>query len=238
MTTTKIKLKKITMKNLTFALLGILSIALCSFAVLTVNSTDNTVNPKVYKKFLSKFDKVDLPYTLASKRPTTYAELQNQDEARNQEKYLGGEFENVLPEMQRGRYSRMGPDDFNAEVMLTSNQNFDAIIYSRTPSFRGGKTYYVATFEKSGKMIMKTSIARVGYGQLEEAHISADLTIQVDRFKIESSDGYDDDAALTYHLEDSREIMINPNGNIIENAKKEAPTQQKKIQLFDLGMAD
>ena len=227
------------MKNLTIALFGIATIALCSFAVMKVNTTDNTVNPKVYKKFLSKFDQVALPYTLAAKRPSTYAELENQnDSANTQEQYLGGECEKILHEMQRGRYSRMGPDDFNAEVMLASNKNFDAIIYSRTPSFRGSKTYYVATFDKAGNMIKKAAVARVGYGRIEEARISADLTIQVDQFKIESSEEDTDNAKLSYHLENSRTIIINPNGNIIESTNSDAPTKQKKVQLLDLGMLD
>lgn len=226
------------MKNLTIALFGIATIALCSFAFINVKGGENTVDPKTYKKFIAKFEEVNLPYTLAEKRPTTYEELDKMNETfSNSDKYLSREFGDIIPDLQRGMYSRMGPDDYQAEVMLASNKHFDAIIYSRIPSFRGGKTYYVATFDKSGKMINKMTIASIGYGQIEEARIGKDLTIHVDRFKMDASDEVDNEK-LTYHLEQSREILINPSGNIIESKMKAAPTQQKAIQSGDLGFAD
>jgi len=228
------------MKNLTMALLAVTTIALCSFAYMNVNSETNKVKPKVYKKFLSNFDQVNFPFTVGDKQPSTFAELEELEyQISPDDKYLGSEFDAIIPEMQNGRYSRMGPDDFAAEVMLASTKKFDAIIYSRMPSFRGGKTYYVATFDKAGKMISKVNVARTGYGQFEEARVTKDLSIEIDSYTIESDELQEGDTEIAYHLKETREIFIAPSGNIIEDKlNKEVPTIQKIIPSLDLGMLD
>ncbi len=226
------------MKLMKFALPLFAIAALCSFALIKSNDSKLPID-KTYKNFLEKFDKVELPHKITAKRFKTseayFKSVDSDDNRGERKKYLSSEYADILPEISRGMMSRMGPDDYQAEVLLATTKHFDALIFSRIPSFRGNKTYYVATFDKNGKMLSKMAVASFGYTSIEDCKISKDLVINVDKFKIEGLNGDEGDTALSYVHTSSKEYMINGSGIIIDTAAKKLAPQQK-AEKGDMGM--
>lgn len=230
------------MKVLKFALPMLALAGLCSF-VFVQSSTKSEDLPieQTYKNFLAKFDKVELPYSVEIKRHKTreaFYDAENNNSAdRKEGKYIGREFGDILPEVNRGMMSRMGPDDYEAEVMLAAGKNFDAVIYSRSASFRGSKTYYVATFDKKGKMLGKMAIASQNYSSIEECKVSKDLVINVEKYKIEGMNSLEEeDTDLTYTLASSKEYVITAAGNIESTTAKNNSPEQQQAAKKDMGM--
>jgi hypothetical protein len=214
--------------------------ALCSFALIKTNNSKLPIDQN-YKNFLEKFDKVELPHKIAVKRFKTreayYKSVDSEDNRGDSKKYLSSEYADILPDISRGMMSRMGPDDYEAEVMLASTKHFDAVIFSRIPSFRGSKTYYVATFDKNGKMLSKMTVASGGYSSIEDCKISKDLVINVDKYKIEGLNGDEEKADLKYVYTSSKEYMISDAGNIVDTAvKKTDAPQLQKAAKGDMGL--
>ena len=223
-----------------FALALFAIAALCSFALIKSNDSKLPID-KTYKNFLEKFDKVKFPLKITAKRFKTseayFNSVDSEDNRSDYKKHLSSEYAGILPEISSGRMSRMGPDEYQAEVMLASTKHFDAVMFSRIPSFGGNKTYYVATFDKNGKMLSKMAVASDGYSYVEDCKISKSLVINIDKFKIEGLNGDEGDTALSYVHTSSKEYMINGSGIIIDTAaKKSAAPQHQKTAKGDMGM--
>lgn len=232
------------MKILKIALAAVVVFGLSSFVLVqNFNTEENPpIDQKLYQKFLTKFDQVDLPHTIAPEKAKTvgeYFELQQKGIPFDSEKHLGREYSEILPAIFSGMRSRMGPDDFQAEALLASEKHFEALIYSRTPSFREGKTYYVATFDKKGKKVDEISVSGSYYRDMSQATIDKDLNISMQNYEVKGMDG-DDEDVLEYILKSSQSYSISPNGSIVKTSDSKAPKAlDKQIQQKqNFGAAD
>lgn len=223
------------MKILKIALAVLVVFGLSSFVLVQNFNTKETppIDQKLYQKFLSKFDKTDLPYAVGPIKAKTvgeYFDLQQEGIPFDADKHLGREYAKILPAISSGMMSRMGPDDYQAEVLLASEKHFKALIYSRTPSFREGKTYYVATFDKEGKKVDQISVSGSYYRNMSQATIDKDLNISMQNYEVKGMDG-DDEDALEYILKSSQTYSISPNGSIVKTSESKTPkVLDKKIQ--------
>ncbi len=229
------------MKTLKFALLASVAVAFCSFALFQNTKKDLGVSPQVYKKFLSKFEKVELPHVIGEDVPKTYEKLkkrENNYETSDAKKRLDREFGEIIPDISRGYYSRMGPDEYEAEVLLARTDKFDIIVYSRFPSFRSGKTYYVATFSKEGTEIARQVIASTNYNysRIQKATIDKELNIKVEDFVTSDKFDVNNKGKIIYNLDKSKQFSISPAGNIIESKMQEVDKKEKQAQGGDMGM--
>jgi hypothetical protein len=234
------------MKILKFAFAAVLLMGLSSFVLVSSFHKEEKAAPpidqKLYHKFLAKFEKAELPYTLSPEKAKTvgeYFDLQQKAVPFNEEKHLGREFSDILPAIARGMMSRMGPDDYQAEVLLAASKHFNALIYSRTPAFREGQTYFVATFDADGHKIDEIAISASYYRTFKEATIDEDLNISMRTYEVEGMDGEEEDE-LRYQLKESKDYAISPNGTIVETSSDlpEKSLNKQLQQKQDFGAAD
>jgi hypothetical protein len=230
------------MKILKFVLPLATIALLCSFAFSNLNHKKNNeasekfaykkpvakkqpVDP-VYKKFIEKFDKVELPYSIKFEKNRS-----NQDRtdlkkygSQNESDFLGSSFAVILPEIKDGMMSRMGPDDFMAEALIQSGEKFDVVVYSRSAGFRSYKRFYAATFNKKGKMLAKQLIAEQNYEYITDFVISKDLEINVEKTRLTRNYNVDNhETSLNYKKPILNTYVITELGEI---EMKNAPGSQ------------
>jgi hypothetical protein len=179
-----------------------------SFSIVSNNTNSKLPIEKNYQNFLAKFEKVSLPYALTIE-PSVEFDIEDSDKF-YAEKYLGFEFGEILPDIKKGMMSRMGPDDYAAEVLIASKSKFDVLIYSRNPSFREHKTYILATFDKKGKLISKQHIAGKNYSYTESCIISNDLKVKISKEANSQSDEKQSNSIVS-----AKNFEIKDNGDIV-----------------------
>ncbi|MCP4441270.1 MAG: hypothetical protein GY810_20385 [Aureispira sp.] len=225
------------MRFLTIGLSTAFLISLCSFVAIQVTSTPKElpVDQELYKKFLSKFTKAKLPYTLKFDAPKVRGKwykngFKASQENAKVENHLTHEFSKFIPAIRRGYMSRMGPDDYQAEVMVASNDKFNAIIYSKKPNYAGRKTTYtLMTFDQHGDLISKQDIARVYGESYYDAKISKNLVVSVKHYKAEYDDTkkYDDQQEMDFRAGESIKYTITATGEILKEGESPIKIEQQ-----------
>lgn len=233
------------MRILIVGLSAAVVLTLCSFVI---HSTQQKmpVDQKLYKQFLAKFDKVKMPYAISYEQPKTRGEMYNSKfktshENTNANKHLSHDFSKFIPAIRRGYMSRMGPDDYQAEVLVAANEQFNAIIYSKKPSHAGRKTAYILmTFDPYGDLISKEEVASTYGDSFTEAKISKKLVVTSKQYKAvyDKNSSYDEDQKVNFELEQTAKYTITATGEILKDeestlkAKQELePIQQKTIEI-------
>lgn len=214
------------MRILTIGFATAVVLSLCSFVVVQVQKK-MPVDQKLYKQFLDKFDKAKMPYTLTYQRPKVRGEMYESkfkasDENTKKDKHLSHDFSKFIPAIRRGYMSRMGPDDYQAEVLVASNKEFNAIIYSRRPSHAGRKTSYILmTFDQYGDLIGKKEIASASGDSFTEAKISKKLEITTKEYKaiFDQNERYNDEQKVNLELEKSTKYTITASGEILKDGE-------------------
>lgn len=134
--------------------------SLCSFAYYNNKEKERVA---LYQEFLKQFEQVELPGRVVLK-PTDYAamfKLEEEKESKEEKisPVLDMSFKDFIPALGRGRMSRLGPSTYRAEVLLTSNKKFDAVIFSVSrPYDRNACSYTIKTFDKKGKAIAEHAL--------------------------------------------------------------------------------
>ncbi|MCH2042527.1 MAG: hypothetical protein MK212_00175 [Saprospiraceae bacterium] len=228
------------MKTFKIAIFSILTVGLCSFALFnTTSSEELPVDQELYQKFLKTFDKVELPYKITFDKPKTTTESLNREhslESRKAEKGndLDYEFSKFIPSIKRGYMSRMGPDEYKSDALLTSNDLYSAVIYKKRPNYSIGFTKYVlATFNSSGKLISERTIAYNNSDYYEEPTIDKNLNIKIAHYKA----NHGKNKKISYDLEKMEEMSISKYGEIIaagETPNINSPEELNKAIQLDL----
>jgi hypothetical protein len=176
----------------------------------------------LYAKFLDKFDTPDFPFIIKFDKPGIEKNYEgNQRDKIKESKFLGASFSKMIPEIKDGMMSRMGPDDFVAEIIIKKSDRYDAVIYSRVPSFRSTKTYYVATYNKHGKQISKIQIAQKNYEIIRECQVSEDGKIAIHKTAVRSEyDRNADKTRFSYHKNGIEIYTINEDGEFVSQHQK------------------
>jgi hypothetical protein len=176
----------------------------------------------LYAKFIAKFDLPNFPFSVKFEKPVIEKDYEeNKREEIDNSKFLGANFGKMIPEIEDGMMSRMGPDDFVAEAIIKKSDKYDAVIYSRIPSFRSAKTYYVATFDKNGNQISKIQIAGKNYEFIRECHVSKDAKIVVKKTAVSAKyDSNVDKTRFSYQNEGSDVYTIDEDGKFVSLDQK------------------
>lgn len=238
--------RHIPMRILIVGLSTAVVLTLCSFVI---HSTQQKlpVDQKLYKEFLAKFDKVKMPYNISYEQPKTRGDMyetkfKTSHENTRGNKHLSHDFSKFIPAIRRGYMSRMGPDDYQAEVLVAATEQFNAIIYSKRPSHAGRKTAYILmTFDQYGDLISKEEVANIyGSNSFTEAKISKNLVVTTKEYKaIYDKDAeYSEDQKVDFELQQIAKYTIAATGEILKDgesaikAKQELePIQQKTIEI-------
>lgn len=146
---------------------------------------------KSFKDYLALFPKHELPYTLGEDElfgsPKERAKEVNEDYSEENPKgvAINTDYAKYCPDVEGGRYSRMGPNRFVAEALLTTNENFAMVVYSSSrPWSRRAGSYILQTYDWSGNMIDKMQIAGECYREdkadLMLSHIDKTNRVRID----------------------------------------------------------
>lgn len=222
------------MKILKFILPLAVIALLCSFVVsryssveaITTHANKKVVSKKkpvdpLYKKFIDKFESPSFPYSIKFEKPAIEKDYEdNPRQVIDKSKYLGANFSKMIPEIEDGMMSRMGPDDFVAEALIKKSDKFDLVIYSRVPSFRAAKTYYAATYDKKGDKISDLMIATKNYDFIKECKVTSEGKIVIEKFVVSSKyDKSTNKTKFSYSKSGVDTYSINDSGKLIEESK-------------------
>ena len=217
------------MKTFKFGIIALAAIGVCSFAFLR-STSELPVDKALYNKFVNEFEKVDLPYTLELAKPKNEKEYDEQygwgryeHERKNR---LAYEYSKFIPSLARGYASRMGPDNFNAEILVAKNKEFTALVYSREPNYSSSViTYVLATFDDKGRMIDEYTIGGVNSGSIEEPTIGKDLKIAIKRYDVDDSG-----KNYRYDLTNTDYVQLMDNGKINIDGDRAMLTPNNDLQ--------
>lgn len=180
-------------------------------------------NKTSFEKFLNKFPEANLPYAV-DMEALAIDQLDPEDAPDLDEaSLLGDEFGTILPAIEHRKFSRMGPDDFHAEAILASTDDFHILTYSRKHpfSFYTG-SHVLAVFSRSGKLLDELSFA-YSYGRDGgmTGSIDQSFTIEIsEKETIWSKDvdkfGYEDNKVERYKTVSSKFYTIDKDGKFEE----------------------
>lgn len=158
------------MKIIKIAFIAAVAISFCSFAY--NNSAVKEGREQLFKNFLSEFKSIELP------AKTSFKDEVKKIEDRT---VLDEKFDAFIPGITSGRMSRMGPSTYEAELLLSANNDkYTTLIYSRSSGFNGRtKSYYLATFDQRGTEIGSQYLGHVHETSYLDLDITANLKIVV-----------------------------------------------------------
>lgn len=208
------------MKIIKLAFILIVSISLYSFAY--HNSVEDG-REQLFKIFLNQFKSIQLPSKIAFK-------LSDKTDKRVA---LDEKFDAFIPGITNGRMSRLGPSTYEAELLLSADNNFATIIYSRSRGFDGkNKSYYLATFDQHGAEIGTQFLGYTNDISYIDMDMAADLKISA---TIMHSDDDYDAAVKNFFPKSVKKMFISAKGEILSDEdkvieKKETTPIQQQVQ--------
>ena len=196
-----------------------LALSLSSFAYL---STDDFGKEELFKAFINEFKKVQLPNTLTFKsdyhRVNKHEVNQSGDLLQNSiikksgnkiKNALGMNYVTFIPGINSGMMSRIGPTTYTAEVMLASNKQYTAVIYSKSRPFDYTiNGYTLATFDNTGKQINAKHIGESSTDGYIKMALSRNMSITINDISINQ-----ETAKKT--IENTKKWFITPDGKIL-----------------------
>ncbi len=218
------------MKVIRLSALAIVALALSSFMLMTEDGRD-----KLYQEFIDQFENKIAPakFTLKAS-PIQELEIQLKEDLAVQQtekdvidkpksKTLGMQFDKFIPGISRGMMSRLGPSTYEAEVLVASDKNFNAVIYSRARGFdRGSKTFMLATFDQNGNEIAVQSIGHVYDRNFVDIVINKKLEMSVAQYDVDYETKYAE-------VRISKKIFITPKGEILVHK-----TEDKNLEKLEI----
>jgi hypothetical protein len=210
------------MKYLKMGFVFAVALSLTSFAYL---STDDFGKEELFKAFINEFKQVQLPNTLTFKsdyhRVNKHEVSQSGELLQNSiikkssnkpKRVLGKDYVTFIPGINSGMMSRIGPTTYTAEVMLASNKQYTAVIYSESRPFDYTVNgYTLATFDNTGKQIYAKHIGESSTNGYIKMAFSKNMSITINNISINQE----------------------TNKNTIENTKKWFITPVGKILIHD-----
>ncbi len=218
-----------------------LTISLCSFAYLTATEDGRE---ELYNEFLSEFKKVNIskPFKLEARYPqleeeqTINKKQSKKIEVAEERHILGGDYATFIPDINRGMMSRMGPSTYEAEAMVASNDQYNAVIYSESRSFNmGSKSFYMATYSKEGHQISVQYLGYAGSNSFVEMDVAKNKNMSMTVKEMIKKDN-----TKKYDANQTKKMMISPKGEILVHGEKkveplEIPQKQSKKSKFNVG---
>lgn len=180
------------MKNLKFYLLIFTissSVILLSFMLLP---KEQVGEKKLFKDFISQFDKAELPYEIeiskisSNEEQATKGQIQIEEDISS--KLISHNFSAFIPGLARSMYSRMPPSRYYFKDVVFENENFVLVTYG-VQSYRGRlpntvDEYVLASYSKDGKiknvdrLLSLRTVAKESYYQLTKSVIGKNLIIK------------------------------------------------------------
>lgn len=149
---------------------------------------------KLFNKFISNFDKAELPYQVTF-QPIKPRELEEIEEAEtidenhphyiSTDKIITQEFSSFVPGIKRALYSRSGPDRHYFKDVLFENEEIIVVTYGTMPHYKYNtlSSYTLATYTKNPKtkaterLLSLRPIARSNYMTTTNCTIDENLRI-------------------------------------------------------------
>jgi len=197
------------MNKLHLAFMSLVFIGLCSFGFWKANDAP-PVDKVLYQRYLDKFKAVKLPLVIDNKYIASGIKTRPE---------LGNEFKTFIPSLARGYMSRMGPDDFSADVIIARSKTFNAVLYVQTPSYGDNTSIILSTLDADGNLIAQETVAYMYDDKsYQTAIVNPDLSID--------SKNYED--ALT----SANKYQINADGTISKNGKSTGKMTEPAIDFL------
>ena len=220
------------MKYLKIVFIFSVALSLSSFAYL---STDYLGKEELFKAFINEFKKVQLPNTLIFKsdhhRVNNHEVRQSEDLLQNStikksankpKNILGNDYVTFIPGINSSRMSRIGPSTYIAEVLLTSNKQYTAVIYSESRAFNySSDSYTLATFDKDGKQINSKNIGDSNPNVQIKFRLTQNMEITIDEMSL-NDDIVEYKAPIKWFITPAGKILIH-------NVKSGSNTKVKSI---------
>lgn len=210
------------MKLLKVSLIAVITLSLCSFAYYSMDDGRD----QLYKDFLSEFAAIQLPKKIVFKAPQFKNDLkpqQNKKAEQPKSKVLTYDYESFIPGLGRGRMSRMGPSTYEAEVLLTANETFNAVIYSESRAFdRDAKSFILATYDDKGKQI---DLRYLGYASPKntiEMMATSKLELTIKEIQKEENTG---------KKREAKKMFITPKGDILVHGEEDIKIKSKQLKM-------
>jgi hypothetical protein len=201
------------MKIIKIAFIAVLAISFCSFAY---NNSHEEGREQLFKDFLSQFKSIELPTKTSFKAPS--------DKEKANRTVLDEKFDAFIPGITNGRMSRMGPSTYEAELLLSSTNNFATLIYSRSRGFDGrNKSYYLATFDQHGTEIGNHQLGYVHESSYIDLDLAADMKMLVTSMQ---TDDYDA-AEKNFFPKTIKKMFVTAKGEIM--VEEDRPFQKEDI---------
>lgn len=206
------------MKLLKVSLIAVITLSLCSFAYYSMDDGRD----QLYKDFLSEFAAIQLPKKIVFKAPQ-FKPQQNKKAEKTKSKVLTYDYESFIPGLGRGRMSRMGPSTYEAEVLLTANETFNAVIYSESRAFdRDAKSFILATYDDKGKQIDRRYLGYASSRNTVEMMATPKLELTIKEVQQKENEG---------KKREAKKMFITPKGNILVHGEEDTKIKSKQLKM-------
>ena len=150
----------------TYLLLPALALTLTAFMAfthlgnpaITAAQDADAAKAKAFAAFVKLFPATTLPYNLTAEELNKSWERPAKQSATPIAR-ITDTYESFMPEMNRGRFSRSGPDAFEAVALLARGKDKVVVVFKRRHAWSPTGNYYLATYTTQGTRIASESIA-------------------------------------------------------------------------------
>jgi hypothetical protein len=214
------------------------TLSLSVFAVLCAVLMSNTAayndfSEASFKRFVALFPSREVPYSVGANEMNAWIERRKKGGAQQAKPKMAAsiadEYNDYIPEMSSGRFSRMGPDVFTPEAVLAHSAKQTILLYSRSRGYSERKgTQYLAVYSPKGKRLSEMIVAKSdGYEgfmgckitKTQAGTLLVTTTIYANQWKNDKA-RYDDENFITAVTpKSSTTRMITASGEIEEIAQ-------------------